>query len=71
MESENMPDKDHRIEPNGTPPYEHSFFKWGSTNPEMVEEANRLMQHRDQERVDEAIQAPSQQLPRCPKARNH
>lgn len=47
-----MPKKDGKIKPNGAPPYEHSFFKWGSTNPEMVEEAARLMQHREQEQME-------------------
>ncbi|MGE5654229.1 MAG: hypothetical protein ACM3ZQ_08220 [Bacillota bacterium] len=59
-----MPKKDGKIEPQGSPPYEHSFFKWGSTNPEMVQEANRLMKHRKQEQMGEEDQS----SPRCPKS---
>ncbi len=62
-----MPKKDGKIEPNGAPPYEHSFFKWGSTNPEMVEEASRLMEHREQEQLEQIRQAGKRQ-PRCPKS---
>ncbi len=61
-----MPKKDRKIEPNGAPPYEHSFFKWGSTNPEMVEEASRLMQHREQEQIERESQG--EQKTQCPKS---
>lgn len=63
-----MADRNGKIEPHGAPPYDHSFFKWGSTNPEMVGEANRLMQHREQEELEQKKQSAPRASSRCPKS---